>query len=165
MTPLKLRRCHINAYGKLSTLPLVIDTVLHSYRLRTFKNIASSSLCNGCIREFLQNPGVVCYHSRTGLIRQVRQRHLQLEPALQQQRCYSHRTLHQADRFYSKSVSLETMMPVTLTDIKKFLSENDIKYEQGHTCLVMSCPLCCGRGVTLDRMNTFFINMTTGKKY
>ncbi|XP_014668437.1 PREDICTED: twinkle protein, mitochondrial-like isoform X2 [Priapulus caudatus] len=65
-------------------------------------------------------------------------------------------------RLYSKSLSFEAMAPVSLNDIKKFLNDNNIKFQQGFACIVLSCPLCCGKGISLDQMDNFFINMTTG---
>ncbi len=61
---------------------------------------------------------------------------------------------------------VQTVTPesgVTAGSIKKFLDQKQMIYEQGHTCLISTCPRHVRRKIKLTEVDKLFINSTTGK--
>lgn len=66
-------------------------------------------------------------------------------------------------RDYGKSIPvLQEPVTVTPADIKKYLTAQNIKFDNGHTCFITSCPRLNKRKVKLEETDKMYINMTTG---
>ncbi|XP_064612722.1 twinkle mtDNA helicase-like [Liolophura sinensis] len=66
-------------------------------------------------------------------------------------------------RDYGKSIPvLQEPVTVMPADIKKYLTAQSLKFENGHTCFITSCPRLNKRKTKLDETEKIYINMTTG---
>lgn len=64
-------------------------------------------------------------------------------------------------RYYE--LSFEDIPEVSPSIIKKTLNKNNISFEEGYTCFIVTCPVCSK--TSKKPASTLYINKMTGMKY
>jgi hypothetical protein len=67
-----------------------------------------------------------------------------------------------ATKSRGRVLKAEEIKPVHVGEIKTFLDENNISYNEGYTCLITSCPKHVKKKFNLNEVDKLYINMTTG---
>lgn len=73
-------------------------------------------------------------------------------------------------RFYN--VLTDEIPDISITGIKKLLKNNNLQYEDGHTCIITNCPICNNKKNDLSATSSasvssakIYINKMTGRLF